>query len=539
MAGGLFRRVLASFRRPSRSAAGVVAASRESQRETQPGESQARFHAIFERAPIGIVLLGADGRPLELNAAMRAMFKGDESELRQLRFSDVLRCDAESMDATFTDLIQGRVDQFSGDVRLLRRDGTEFHGRATVAVVRPPDGPPQIIGMLEDITDRRRLEAQLRQAQKMEAVGLLAGGVAHDFNNLLTVIYGHAEAMADETADPRSNAEAIRGAADRAAALTRQLLAFSRQQQLTLQPVDLNEIVSGVSTLLRRVIGEEIRLDLHLDPVVPHVRADLAQLEQILMNLSVNARDAMPTGGTLTIETRTVDLDEAYAGDHVEVTPGTYAMLSVSDSGTGMDPQTRARVFEPFFTTKGQGRGTGLGLSTVYGIVTQFGGSVWVYSELGHGTTFKVYLPLAERSATTEVAAIAPVLRGASETVLIVEDEDAVRGLLTATLRREGYQVLEAPNGMDAIAVAATHRAPIQLLVSDVVMPGMNGPDLYDRLVIQRPDLKVLFISGYADHAVLNLELLKTGNAFLGKPFTRGDLLNKIRLLIDAEVAAD
>jgi PAS domain S-box-containing protein len=553
MAGGLIRRVLALFRRPSprelkpalytdrRAAASLGAEARSAKAAAAAShEAQARFHAIFERAPIGMVLLGADGHPLEMNAALRAMFKGDETELRQLRFSDVLRCDAESVDATFKGLIEGRIDQFSGDMGLVRRDGTEFHGRATVAVVRPPDAPPQLIGMLEDVTDRRRLEAQLRQAQKMEAVGLLAGGVAHDFNNLLTVIYGHAEAMADETVDPRANAAAIRAAADRAASLTRQLLAFSRQQQLTLQPVDLNEVVSGVSTLLRRVIGEEIALDLHLDPTVPHVRADLAQLEQILMNLAVNARDAMPAGGTLTIETKTIQLDEAYAADHVEVTPGTYAMLSVSDTGMGMDPQTRARVFEPFFTTKGQGRGTGLGLSTVYGIVKQFGGSVWVYSELGHGTSFKVYLPLADRSTTTEIAGIAPVLRGASrtETVLIVEDEDAVRGLLAGTLRREGYQVLEAANGMDAIAVAATHQAPIQIMVSDVVMPGMNGPDLYDRLVVVRPDLKVLFISGYAD-AVLNLELLKTGNAFLGKPFTRGDLLNQVRLLIDAEVAVD
>jgi CheY-like chemotaxis protein len=294
-----------------------------------------------------------------------------------------------------------------------------------------------------------------------------------------------------------------------------------------------------VSTLLRRVIGEEIALDLHLDPIVPHVRADLAQLEQILMNLSVNARDAMPAGGMLTIETKTVQLDEVSAGVHVEVSAGTYAMLSVSDTGIGMDRQTRARVFEPFFTTKGEGRGTGLGLSTVYGIVKQFGGSIWVYSELGHGTTFKVYLPLADRPPTTEVAGIAAVLGGASETVLIVEDEDAVRGLLAGTLRREGYHVLEAANGMDAIAVAGTHQGTIQLMVSDVVMPGMNGPDLYDRLVVVRPDLKVLFISGYADHAVLNLELLKTGNAFLGKPFTRGDLLNSIRLLIDAEVGVD
>jgi PAS domain S-box-containing protein len=543
MAGEMIRRVLARFRRPSpfipSDATTALGAEASDAMAAASRDAQARFHAIFERAPIGMALLGADGRPLELNAALRAMFKGEQDELRQLRFSDVLRCDSDSLDATFADLIQGRADHFSGDVRLLRRDGTEFHGRTTVSVVRTPDAPPQVIAMLEDVTERRRLESQLRQAQKMEAVGLLAGGVAHDFNNLLTVIFGHADAMSEGAREGdrhQANAEAIRAAAERAASLTRQLLAFSRQQQLTLRPVDLNNAVSSVTALLRRVIGEEIHLDLHLDPHVPHVHADVAQLEQILMNLAVNARDAMPTGGTLTLETRTVALDDTYAGLHIEVSPGTYVMLSVSDTGVGMDRATRARVFEPFFTTKGQGRGTGLGLSTVYGIVKQFGGSIWVYSEVGRGTTFKVYLPLADRAATIETEERVSVRRLATETVLIVEDEEAVRELLANTLRREGFEVLEATNGMDAISMAAGHAGPIQVLVSDVVMPGMNGPDLYDRLVVGRPGLKVLFISGYADHAVLNLELLKTGNAFLGKPFTRADLLNHLRALLDVEV---
>jgi signal transduction histidine kinase/CheY-like chemotaxis protein len=387
----------------------------------------------------------------------------------------------------------------------------------------------------------RRSEEQLRQSQKMEAIGQLAGGVSHDFNNLLTAILGYAELMAMrlKPGDPllRDVAE-IRKAADRASALTRQLLAFSRKQLLSPRIVDLNAVVKQMESLLNRVIGEDIRLVSHLAPRLHPVRVDPGQFEQVLLNLAVNARDAMPRGGMLTIETGNVDLHEQLGFDHDALAPGRYVTLAVSDTGVGMDLQTRQRVFEPFFTTKEQGKGTGLGLSTVYGIVRQSGGHVWVYSEPGHGACFRIYLPRVEAGPgpTPDLRETLPepVRAGrGTETLLVVEDEHSVRELTRQVLRLHGYRTLDAANGGEALAVAAAHDGPIDLLITDVVMPGMSGPDLAARFQAARPETAVLFLSGYTSHAVVGGGMLEAGKDFLQKPFTPSDLAATVRGILD------
>ncbi|HEX5044785.1 MAG TPA: response regulator [Candidatus Polarisedimenticolaceae bacterium] len=386
----------------------------------------------------------------------------------------------------------------------------------------------------------RRSEEQLRQAQKMEAIGQLAGGVAHDFNNLLTAILGYAELMTMrlKPGDPllRDVAE-IRKAAERASALTRQLLVFSRKQMLSPRVLDLNAVVKQTESLLHRLIGEDVRLVSHLAPGLHAVRVDPGQLEQVLLNLAVNARDAMPRGGLLTLETQNVDLHEPLVAGSEVLAPGRYVMLAVSDTGVGMDRKTRQRVFEPFFTTKEQGKGTGLGLSTVYGIVRQSGGHVWVYSEPGHGACFRIYLPQAEAApSAAEPAAQGPApahaVRG-TETVLVVEDEPAVRDLTRQVLRLQGYAILDAANGGEALAVAAAHDGPIHLLVTDVVMPGMSGPELAGKLQAARPEMKMLFLSGYTSHAVVGGGMLEEGRNFLQKPFTPIDLAGTVRAILD------
>ncbi len=406
----------------------------------------------------------------------------------------------------------------------------------------------QRIRELEDSESRRKEaeealrknEEQLRQWQRVEAIGRLAGGVAHDFNNLLMTILGCSELLLrdfDHEDPRREEVEEIRRAAQRATSLTHQLLAFGRRQVLQPQVLGLNEIVENMNRMLRRLIGEDIQLLTLLSPGLWPVKVDPGQIEQVIMNLVVNARDAMPSGGRVTIETANVNLDDAYSRRHISVRPGAYVMLAVTDTGCGMDTQTQSHLFEPFFTTKEKGKGTGLGLSTVYGIVKQSGGNVWAYSEVGKGSSFKVYLPQAgEARAVYPPKPIPPSLRGGSETILLVEDEDAVRVMISRILRSKGYEVLEARHGQEAIQVCGDHRGPVHLMVTDVVMPQMSGRELANQLAPRRPEMKLLYMSGYPDNAIVQHGVLDPGTAFLQKPFTLDALEGKVREILDSSL---
>jgi signal transduction histidine kinase len=386
-----------------------------------------------------------------------------------------------------------------------------------------------------------RSEEQLRQSQKMDAIGQLAGGVAHDFNNLLTAICGHSELSLKHLApqDPlHRHLEQIKKSGERAAALTRQLLAFSRKQILQPKIIDLNQIVVDMNKMLQRLIGEDIDLLMGLAADLGKVKADPNQIEQILLNLSINARDAMPKGGRLTIETSNVHLSEEYSREHVSVRPGRYVMLAVSDNGCGMDAKTQTHIFEPFFTTKEVGKGTGLGLATVYGIVKQSEGTIWLYSEVGRGTAFKIYLPCAEAPVKeVEVEADDRESLQGTETVLLVEDEAVVREMATEILRDAGYHVLEAKHGPEALILGSRHSGAIHLMLTDVVMPQMSGRELAEQLTPLRRDMKVLYMSGYTDDAIVHHGVLDEGTAFIGKPFTPSALARKVREILDAAVA--
>jgi PAS domain S-box-containing protein len=398
--------------------------------------------------------------------------------------------------------------------------------------------PPDLVLLqTEDVTEQRQNEDQLRAAQRMDAIGRLAGGIAHDFNNLLTVVINHADfAMEEvgESAPVRADLIEIRKAAGRAADLTRQLLAFGRKQVLRPQVLDLGKIVGGMEGMLRRLLREDIEISVVLAPGLAKVMADPGQLEQVVMNLAVNARDSMPKGGKLTIETVCVELDEAYASQHADVKPGPYVMLSVTDTGCGMDESTRARIFEPFFTTKRTGKGTGLGLATVYGIVQQSGGSIWVDSEPDKGTTFEVYFP-RELSANETAGRTAPLTArvAGSETILAVEDEEAVRNLARRILSDVGYTVLAAANGTEAMLLCERHPGAVHLMLTDMVMPQMNGKDLAERLVKLYPTLRVLFMSGYTDDAIGDHGVLDPGTHFIAKPFNAVDLTHVVREVLD------
>ena len=422
-------------------------------------------------------------------------------------------------------------------LRWLHKNGALIWIEQRNVLVRENGGLVAIEGIARDITERRHLEEQLRQSQKMEAIGRLAGGVAHDFNNMLTVINGYTDMMLRQVApdDPfRQLTEEVRKAGEQAAGLTRGLLAFGRKQLLQPRVLDLNAVVESNSKMLRRVIGEDIEFVTVLDPTLGKIKADPGQLEQVLMNLVVNSRDAMPKGGRLTIETCNIMLDEPYANDHISVKAGSYVMLGVSDTGCGMDVATRSRIFEPFFTTKELGGGTGLGLSIVYGIVKQSEGNIWVYSEPDKGTTFKIYLPRTEEQGTRlEAPATADRIPGGSETILVVEDDEVVRQLVTRILQSGGYRMLEATDGSNALQICQQCEGQIELVLTDLVMPQMSGPALTEKLQELYPGIRIVYTSGYADDAIVRHGHLDPGMPFIQKPFSPNNLLQKVREVLD------
>ena len=399
-------------------------------------------------------------------------------------------------------------------------------------------GCKQIVGVMRDVTDHKRLESQYLQAQKMEAIGSLAGGIAHDLNNMLNVVNGYSELVLDEIGGDnplRGDLELIQEAGKRAASLTSQLLAFARKQIRQPEILDLNGEITQMESFLRRIIREDIDLAVIAGPHLGLINADPGQIQQIIMNLAVNARDAMPTGGKLIIETSSVEFDARYVEKHLATVEGRYVMLAISDTGIGMDEEVRARVFEPFFTTKEKGKGTGLGLATVYGIVKQNGGFIWVYSEPGNGTTFKIYFPLARAKAARAIAVERDECSlGGSETVLVVEDEDAVRGLACRILRSLGYHVLESSDGKGALRIVGEYEGTIHLIVTDMIMPGMSGKELVSKIGETRPGVKSLFISGYTDNSVVHQGILDPKIAFLQKPFTVKAFALKVREVIDS-----
>jgi len=540
---------VSSTKMPLRDAAGCIVGtfgiSRDITRRKAAEEalrrSEAEHRGMVEYAPLGIYQSNPDGRFLTVNRALVAMLGyASAEELLPLSIpGDVYAVpeERERLVAQFA-----ARDNAQTETQWKRKDGTLVTVRLNVRLVRYSSGQIECFeGLVEDVTEQRSLENQFRQAQRLEAVGRLAGGVAHDFNNVLTAITGYSELLLEGIApgDPkRQDVQEIRVAAQRAASLTRQLLAFSRKQVLQPRVLDLNAVVQGVEKMLQRLIGEDVTLQISTAPALGAVRADPGQIEQVIMNLAVNARDAMPGGGRLTLETGNVELDGAYARDHAGAGPGQYVMLAVSDTGVGMDAETRSHAFEPFFTTKEQGKGTGLGLSTVYGIVKQSGGYVWVYSEPGRGATFKIYLPRvdAQVEAAQRNTAEYPVA-GGSESILLVEDDAAVREIVTTVLAQQGYRVLRAPDGRAALELAHAERGRVHLLITDVVMPGLSGRELAEALVRERPGIKVLFMSGYTDDAVVRHGVLQEGVQYLQKPFTPDALVRKVRKVLDMPAA--
>jgi PAS domain S-box-containing protein len=504
-------------------------------------QSEERTRSIIDSALDAMIGLDANGTITDWNPRAEAIFGWARSEalgrpltetIIPTRFRDMcVRGLQELVAAGDRAALTRRVELVA-----VRRDGEEFPIEFSVSPLKTGD-TYEFAAFIADITDRKRLEEAFQQAQKMDAVGRLAGGIAHDFNNLLTVITGYCQLLLNGLGPVGTvghQIEQIKTAADRAATLTNQLLAFSRKQILQPRVLNLNEVVQSTEKLLRRLIGEDVELATRLDPALGQVKADPGQIDQVIMNLAINARDAMPQGGRLTIETANAELDERYARRHPVVPPGPYVMLAVTDTGHGMDQETQSRIFEPFYTTKERGKGTGLGLATVYGIVKQSGGFIWVYSELGRGTTFKIYLPRVDEEVESAGADRFPreAPRGA-ETVLMTEDDELVRTLIRTTLQDQGYTVLEARNGAEALRISQEYKGPIHLLVTDVVMPGMNGRELAERLACRCPALRVLYLSGYTGETVVRNGVLEAERAFLPKPFSPAAFAHKVREVLN------
>jgi PAS domain S-box-containing protein len=528
-------------------------------------ESETRFEHLAYSGILGIIVGEMDGKIHELNDTFLHMldYTREDFESGRIKLTDLTPPEYKAQDQIALEHFKEVGSIRAREKEYLRKDGS----RVPVLVGAAMLDPPRFIAFTLDLTEQRRAEQvgaralataehesasrarveqtlrqteeQLRQSQKMEAIGTLAGSVAHDFNNLLSVIISYSDLLIDglpKNDAMRADLEQIARAGNRASDLTRQLLAFSRQQVLQPKVVNINEAVAGMAKMLSRLIGEDIELTLITGRGVGTVFVDPAQIEQVVLNLVVNARDAMPRGGKLTIESGDVELDQSYASEHLGVEPGPYVMLSVSDTGTGMDRATQSRIFEPFFTTKERGKGTGLGLSTVFGIVKQSGGNIWVYSEPSEGTSFKIYLPRAEAKAQIqERTTIVPHTLHGTETILLTEDDEQVRQLAGAILRKHGYHVIEAATGGDALLICEQYRGAIHLLLTDVVMPRIGGRQLWERLSPLRPGMKVLFMSGYTDDAIIHHGVLSSEFAFVQKPLMPLVLLTKLRSVLDSQ----
>ena len=501
-------------------------------------QATARYRALMEQANDAILILDLSGAILEANRESERLFGLPRARIVGRNYDDFVVPEERADSASRRGLVGSEGTIRVPNRHMERSGGTVVTVDVSGSLVRLGD-ESRVLAILRDVSERQRLEAQLLQSQKMESVGRLAGGVAHDFNNLLGVITGYGDLLLHEIGPGHPSHRRvveIRKAADRAASLTRQLLAFSRKQVLQLRVLDLNAVVAGIEPMLRRLIGEHIELITALDNGVGRVKADLGQMEQVIANLAVNARDAMPRGGKLLIETGNVELDAVYAATRADARPGPHVMLAVSDTGHGMDAEVLGHMFEPFFTTKAPGLGTGLGLATVYGIVRQLGGQVMVYSEVERGTSFKIYLPRLEAAADQlQVAAAAGPPPGGTETVLLVEDEPALRVLVEEILTKGGYHVLQNEKPEAALALAASHGGAIDLVLTDVIMPNMSGRQMADALRLERPRIRVLFMSGYTDDAISHHGILEPGTHFLEKPFTADGLLRKIREVLEAE----
>jgi two-component system cell cycle sensor histidine kinase/response regulator CckA len=508
-------------------------------------ESERLYRSTFDAAPVGIVHISLERKWRKVNQRLCDLLGYSREELRSTTVQKRMLADEGPAESeSFRRMAAGELDHYVvNERRFQRRDGSAVFTRVNMSVHRDTEGQVQhFISVIEDITASMQLEAQLRQASKMDAIGQLAAGVAHDFNNLLSVIIGYSDLLIAEVkqGDPmRADLDEIRGAGLKAEELTRQLLTFSRRQVLQLQPVDLTEVVAGMERMLGRLLGAGVELTASGASGLALVMVDPGQVEQVIMNLAVNARDAMPAGGRITIETEDVVLDEAYATEHIGVKAGPHVMLAVTDTGTGMDKAMQARIFEPFFTTKPPGVGTGLGLATVFGIVQQSGGTICVQSEVGKGTRFEAYFPSAARGTVAPLPVIVPeprALRG-SETILLVEDEEGVRTLARTILRKYGYHVLEAQSPGDAMLLCEQHDGTIHLLLTDVVMPRMSGRQLAERLVRIRPAMKVLYMSGYTDDVIMREGIQQSRIAFIHKPITPEALARKLRTVFESAAA--
>jgi len=508
-------------------------------------ESEEKYHLVVEHANQGI-LIAQDGMIKFSNPKMLKISGYSQEELSSKQFTQFIHPDdRQTVVENHLKRLQGVELPHIYNFRILDKEGNIKWLEINAALINW-EGKPATLNFLTNITERKRaeeemnlLQEQFRHSQKMEAIGRLAGGIAHDFNNLLTIIKGYSQLSLHELKEEnplKGNLEEINRASEKATDLTRQLLSFSRSQMMEMRVIDLNNIVRNLDKMLRRVIGEGVELITFLADDLGRIKVDPGQIEQVIMNLVVNAKDAMPSGGKLAIETANVELDETYVCSHIGVKPGRHVMLLVSDTGMGMAPEVKKKVFEPFFTTKEKDKGTGLGLSTVYGIVKQSGGDIWVYSEPGYGTTFKIYFPrVDEPQDIVEVKEerLEEGLPHGDETILVVEDDEEVRKITGRILRMQGYRVLEASNGGDVFSVCDQHDGPIHLMVTDVVMPKMHGPELAKRVSSLYPEMKVIYMSGYVEKFISHHGILEKGMEYIQKPFTVNELARKVREVLD------